>query len=116
MPRTRHQVNITLSPEQFELIKGAAEAEELTMARFVRNAALDAAQPLENPDMRANFPGWVIALLAFLRTRPTQHDSRNGRSAQDRRSQPEPSRIDMLKLVAGTGGGDSWKLMVAGLA
>ena len=50
MPRPRHQVNISLSPEQYEVIKAAAEAEELTMARFVRNAALDAAQLLEDGD------------------------------------------------------------------
>ena len=69
MPRPRHQVNVSLSPEQHELIKSAAEAEELTMARFVRNAALDAAQPLEDPDdTGASFPGWLIALLALLRT------------------------------------------------
>ena len=68
MPRPRHQVNISLFPEQYEVIKAAAEAEELTMARFVRNAALDAAQLLEDGDGGTSFPSWLIALLAFLRS------------------------------------------------
>ena len=70
MPRPRHQVNVSLSPEQYELIKAASEAEDLTMARFVRNAALDAAQPLEDPETGTSFPGWLLALLTLLRTGP----------------------------------------------
>ena len=68
MPRPRHQVNISLSPEQHQLLKEAAEAEGITVARFVRNAALDAAQPLEGPDPGTSFPAWLIALLTILRT------------------------------------------------
>ena len=61
-------MNISLSPEQYELIKLAAEAEQITMARFVRNAALDAAEPLEEGEGGTSFPGWLIALLTILRT------------------------------------------------
>ena len=66
------QLNIRLSDDEMEVLKGAAEAEDMTVTAFVRSAALDAAQA---PDVEApeGFPSWLIALLYLLRTghRPT---------------------------------------------
>ena len=65
--KTRKQLNIGLSPDQFELVKTAADREELTITAFCRDAILDAAQPdPELDEMGHGLPAWLAAVLIFL--------------------------------------------------
>ena len=70
MPRL--QVNLSFTAEAFEVVKTAAESQEVSVAAFCRAAIMDAAQPIPE-DVEAvagGFPAWLLALLALLRRTP----------------------------------------------
>ena len=65
--KLRKQLNIGLTPDQFELVKTAADQEEKNVTAFCRDAILDAAQPETNlEDMGHRLPAWLAAVLIFL--------------------------------------------------
>ena len=62
----RKQLNIGLTPAQYEAVSIAAEAEGQTMMVYCRTAILERAMPEpELPDV-ANFPAWLLHLLLFF--------------------------------------------------
>ena len=71
MPRL--QVNLSFTAEAFEVVKTAAESQEVSVAAFCRAAIMDAAQPIpEGLETEAGgFPAWLLAVLALLRRTPS---------------------------------------------
>ena len=75
MPRL--QVNLSFTAEAFEVVKAAAESQEVSVTAFCRGAIMDAAEPLPE-DLEAEnggFPAWLLALLALLRRTPSTSQS-----------------------------------------
>ena len=67
----RKQLNIGLTPEQYALVQEAAEAEDITVTEFCRDAILEAATSVE-PQLETGhegpaMPAWLVAFLLFLR-------------------------------------------------
>ena len=77
MPRSR-QVNVRLDDAEFELLKAAADAEEVKLSVWIRDASLDAAAPVE-PQQEAgqSVPSWLAALLLYV------HAIRGGQGKPD---------------------------------
>ena len=74
MPRPkRKQLNIGITPDQYEAVRIAAEAEGETITVYCRDAIMDRAMPEpEVPDVAA-LPAWLLHVLLFLtrgKTRP----------------------------------------------
>ena len=74
MPKAkRKQLNIGITPDQYEAVRIAAEEEGQTITVYCREAILAGAMPEpELPDV-ATLPAWVIHFLLFLtrgKTRP----------------------------------------------
>ena len=66
MPRL--QVNLSFTAEAFEVVKEAAESQEVSVTAFCRGAIMDAAeQPIPEDLETGGFPAWLLALLALLR-------------------------------------------------
>ena len=85
MPKAkRKQLNIWITPDQYEAVRIAAEEEGQTITVYCREAILAQAMPEpELPDV-ATLPDWVIHFLLFLtrgKTRPAM-PSEYGRFAQ----------------------------------
>ena len=64
MPRSR-QVNVRLDDAEFELLKAAADADEVRLSVWIRDAALDAAAPVE-PEAVQRMPAWLVAFLLYV--------------------------------------------------
>ena len=70
MPRL--QVNLSFTAEAFEVVKAAAESQEVSVTAFCRAAIMDAAQqPIPEGLETVGFPAWLLALLALLRRTPS---------------------------------------------
>ena len=74
MPKAkRKQLNIGITPDQYEAVRIAAEEEGVTIAVYCRSAIMEKAAPeLEIPDVRG-LPTWLIHFLLFIsrgKTRP----------------------------------------------
>ena len=71
MPRL--QVNLSFTAEAFEVVKTAAESQEVSVTAFCRAAIMDAAEPMPEGVEAENggFPAWLLALLALLRRTPS---------------------------------------------
>ena len=74
MPKAkRKQLNIGLTPDQYEAVRIAAEEEEQKITVYCRQAIMEKAAPEpETPDV-TGLPMWLIHLLLFLsrgKTRP----------------------------------------------
>ena len=66
MPRSR-QVNVRLDDAEFELLKAAADADEARLSVWIRDAALDAAAPVEpEPEAGHRMPTWLAAMLLYV--------------------------------------------------
>ena len=69
----RKQLNVTLSPEQYEAVQAAAAEEGVKVAAYCREAILAQAMPEpELPDV-ATLPAWLLHFLIFVargKTRP----------------------------------------------
>ena len=66
MPRSR-QVNIRLDDAEFELLQSAADADEARLSVWIRDAALDAAAPVEpEPEAGQRMPTWLAAMLLYV--------------------------------------------------
>lgn len=77
MPRTR-QVNIRLDDVEFELLEAAANAEEIKLSVWIRDAALEAAAPVDpEPEAGQHLPSWLAALLLYV------HAIRGGQGKPD---------------------------------
>ena len=77
MPRTR-QVNIRLDDVEFELLEAAANAEEIKLSVWIRDAALEAAAPVDpEPEAGQHLPSWLAALLLYV------HAIRGGQGKSD---------------------------------
>ena len=62
----RKQLNVTLSPEQYEAVQAAAAEEGVKVAAYCREAILAQAMPEpELPDV-ATFPAWLLHFLIFV--------------------------------------------------
>ena len=62
----RKQLNIGLTPAQYEAVRIAAEADGQTVTVYCRDAILEKAMPEpELPDL-ATLPGWLIHVLLFF--------------------------------------------------
>ena len=72
MPRL--QVNLSFTAEAFEVVKAAAESQEVSVTAFCRGAIMDAAEPLPEDLEAGGFPAWLLALLALLRRTPRNSD------------------------------------------
>ena len=57
------QINVRLNDDEYQLIKEAADAEELTVSSYIRQVSLDAAAP-EPADI--SHPSPLERLIAFL--------------------------------------------------
>ena len=84
MPKAkRKQLNIGITPDQYEAVRIAAEEEGQTITVYCRQAIMEKAAPEpELPDV-ATLPAWVIHFLLFLtrgKTRPAM--PADGRFAQ----------------------------------
>ena len=70
----RKQLNIGLTPAQYEAVRIAAEEEGQTITAYCRDAIMEKAAPEPAlPDMAA-LPAWLLHVLLFLtrgRTRPS---------------------------------------------
>ena len=73
----RKQLNIGLSQEQYEAVKEAAAAEEVTVTAYCRDAILTRAMPEPEPDPEllavGALPAWLLHVLLVLtrsRARP----------------------------------------------
>ena len=65
----RKQLNIGLTPAQYEAVRIAAEEEGATITAYCRDAIMEKAAPEpEVPDVAA-LPAWLLHVLLFL-TRP----------------------------------------------
>ena len=65
----RKQLNIGLTPAQYEALRIAAEEEGATITAYCRDAIMEKAAPEpEVPDVAA-LPAWLLHVLLFL-TRP----------------------------------------------
>ena len=74
MPKAkRKQLNIGITPDQYEAVRIAAEEEEQTITVYCRQAIMEKAAPEpELPDV-TGLPTWLIHLLLFIsrgKTRP----------------------------------------------
>ena len=74
MPKAkRKQLNIGITPDQYEAVRIAAEEEGQTITLYCRQAIMGKAAPEpELPDV-ATLPAWLIHFLLFLargKTRP----------------------------------------------
>ena len=66
MPRSR-QVNVRLDDAELELLKAAADADDVRLSVWIRDAALDAAAPVETePEAGQRMPAWLAALLLYV--------------------------------------------------
>ena len=69
----RKQLNIGLTPAQYEAVRIAAEEEGATITAYCRDAIMEKAAPEpEVPDVAA-LPAWLLHVLLFLtrgKTRP----------------------------------------------
>ncbi len=62
----RKQLNVTLSPEQYEAVQAAAAEEGVKVAAYCREAILARAMPEpELPDV-ATLPAWLLHFLIFV--------------------------------------------------
>ena len=72
MPKAkRKQLNIGITPDQYEAVRIAAEEEGQTITVYCRQAIMEKAAP-EPPDV-ATLPAWLLHILLFLargKTRP----------------------------------------------
>ena len=69
----RRQVNVSLSPEDYERVEAAAWEDHVTVAAWCRTAALDALDNLESGEVEGDHPdsgiaAWFLTLLAMLRS------------------------------------------------
>ena len=65
----RKQLNIGITPAQYEAVRIAAEEEGATITAYCRDAIMEKAAPEpEVPDVAA-LPAWLLHVLLFL-TRP----------------------------------------------
>ena len=65
--KLRKQLNIGLTPEQFELVRVAADQEEKNITAFCRDVILEASQPeTDLKEMGHSLPAWLAAVLIFL--------------------------------------------------
>ena len=62
----RKQLNVTLTPEQYEAVQAAAAEEGVKVAVYCRNAIL--AQAMPEPDLPdgATLPAWLLHFLLFV--------------------------------------------------
>jgi hypothetical protein len=67
MPKAkRKQLNIGITPDQYEAVRIAAEEEEQTITLYCREAILAQAMPEpELPDV-ATLPAWLLHFLIFV--------------------------------------------------
>ena len=68
MPRL--QVNLSFTPEAYEVVKAAAEAEGLSIVQFARTAIMDAAEPMpegQDAESASLFAAWWLATMALIR-------------------------------------------------
>ena len=68
----RKQLNIGLSLEQYELVMAAAQAEEITVTEFCRDAILEASAPVDPEQEGPPIPSWLVALFLFLHRGKTE--------------------------------------------
>ena len=72
MPKAkRKQLNIGITPDQYEAVRIAAEEEGVTITVYCRQAVMEKAAP-EPPDV-TGLPTWLIHFLLFIsrgKTRP----------------------------------------------
>ena len=67
----RKQLNLSLTEEQYEWLKAAAEEAELTPTRYARELVVAAVTPEPEEDPASallSLPPWLLAVLLFLRT------------------------------------------------
>ena len=64
----RKQLNIRLSPEDFEKVREPADAEKITITAYCRRSILDAMGPPEMPGPQAfqSIPAWLIQVILFF--------------------------------------------------
>lgn len=62
----RRQLNIGVTPEQYEMIQAAALAEEVTVTEFCRDAIMSRAEPEPEPVGVSAVPAWLVHLLLFF--------------------------------------------------
>ena len=66
----RKQLNVSLSPEQYEWLVEAAEEVGETPSGFARSLIIDAVTPPLETDLEKGvlaLPGWLIALLLLVK-------------------------------------------------
>ena len=68
----RKQVNVSLSPEDYDRVEAAAWEDHVTVAAWCRAAVLDELYNLESDDVEDDHPdsgiaAWFLTLLAMLR-------------------------------------------------
>ena len=85
-PPKRRQVNIGFDPADYERIQVAAADLDITPTEYIRDCALEALDPepadIANPNSTPAMPGWLIALLVYLRGgRGPVDDKRQGSTA-----------------------------------
>ena len=84
LPRSK-QLNIGLTPAQYEAVRIAAEEEGATITAYCRDAIMEKAAPVPViPDV-AGLPAWLLhALLFFTRgkTRPVMPSESTGNAKQ----------------------------------
>ena len=62
----RKQLNVTLTPEQYEAVQAAAALEGVKVAAYCRNAILAQAMPEPDPPDGATLPVWLLHFLLFV--------------------------------------------------
>ena len=67
----RKQLNIGLTPVQYEVVRVAAEEEGVTVTVYCRDAVMEKAAPVPVVSDVAGLPAWLLhALLTRGKTRP----------------------------------------------
>ena len=74
MPKAkRKQLNIGITPDQYEAVRIAAEEEGVTITVYCRQAIMEKAAPEPEIPNVAALPAWLLHILLFIsrgKTRP----------------------------------------------